>query len=80
MQEKRISSKINYDVLNDLTVNASKSKSSSRKQDKTPDAVPAITPVGPIFENKTTLAARLRKASATSAFQSEVCMISQCSR
>ena len=59
MQEKRISSKINYDVLNDLTASTAKSSSS----------VMAFTPetgfVEPVVENTPVSKSRQRKAGPT---------------
>ena len=69
IQEKRISSKINYDVLNDLTFNASSVKSSSNKGDNPGEvaavsAAAAIHSVGPILENRASTLLRLKKVNS----------------
>ena len=70
IQEKKISSKINYDVLNDLTFNASSIKSSSNKGDNPGEAAAvsaaaAIHQAGPILENRASTLLRLKKVNSS---------------
>ena len=70
IQEKKISSKINYDVLNDLTFNASSMKSSSNKGDNPGEvdaasAAAATHPVTPILENRASTLLRLKKVNSS---------------